>query len=203
MPLTILRFHEKGVLIEVESMQDNLPYEIKGWLVEHYNQLEVLRLKMWDAIQDADKSIERAGLDPTIVGVDAVASYDGSVLNIMVKDILPRSCLERAKNSRQPLRYRWLKGIVDAVNSVKKQGAQLHFKRAHCIISCYLPRKINWDVDNRAYKYIIDGLRYADVIDDDTADKLVFTVIGDVDKKDPRTEIIVIEFSMSAVMCKK
>lgn len=186
---------EKDIQAFNESMPyGTLPHERIGWLIEQYNSIEIMRLQLWEKIQEVKDYIGKNGGDPTILGIDSEAFYDGKVLKILIKDYLPRSCLVQAKSSGEPLRYRWLKAIVDAVNSLKIKGMQPSFNRAHCIITVYLPRKVNWDVDNRAYKFIIDGLRYADVIDNDTADKLVFTVVGEVDKTNPRTEITVSEY---------
>lgn len=169
------------------------PYEIFDWLTEQYNHIEIIRLNLWDKIIEVKESMKGIVENDAIAGIDSESSYDGKILKILIKDYLPRSCLVRAKSSGALLRYRWLKGIVNAVNDLKKNGIRPSFNRAHCIITIYLPR-IDWDVDNRTYKFIIDGLRYADVIDNDTADKLVFTVIGEVDKKTPRTVINVKEY---------
>lgn len=187
---------QKGWLNELGQLPfGSLPHERIGWLIEQYNQIEFLRLEMWDKIQELKDLIKKEFKEnPDVLGVDSEAIYDGKVLKILVKDYLPRSCLAQAKSSGKLLRYRWLKGVVDAVNGLKDKGIKPSFKRAHCIIIVYLPKKANWDVDNRAYKFIIDGLRYADVIDDDTADRLVLTIIGEVDKKEPRTEIYVTEY---------
>ena len=66
------------------------------------------------------------------------------------------------------------------------------FDKALCVIRVYSPASY-WDVDNRAYKYIIDSLRYNKLIKDDRQNYLSFMVLGEMDKEHPRTEIYIME----------
>jgi len=181
-----------------------LPYIGQDWLVQQYNRLEIMRLEMWDKIYDVKKSVEDAGGSFDTSLIDSEALYRDGVLKIVVKDYPPRSCLVMFKTSQKPLRYKWLKTVVDAINKLKNKGINPFFDKAHCIITVYLPRSANsWDIDNRAFKFVIDGLRYGGVITDDSADKLALTVIGEVDKSYPRTEIIVVEHRLMMELIEK
>lgn len=63
------------------------------------------------------------------------------MLKIVVKDYLPRSSLVELKSAQKPLRYKWLKSIVDAVDRLRADSVSLPvYKKAHCIITIYLPR---------------------------------------------------------------
>lgn len=170
-----------------------LPYINQEWIIEQYNRVEILRLELWDKIYQLkrDYEIEFGSLDTK--SLDSEATFNKNVLKIVVKDYLPRKCFVKARDSQNLLRYTWLKSVIDAINTLKSNGANPVFEKAHCIITTYLPRKINWDVDNRVISFIINSLRYANVIIDDTADKLAYTVIGKMDKDFPRTEIIVLD----------
>ena len=105
------------------------------------------------------------------------------VLRITINDYLPRN-----RFVTSDVRDSWI-GII-AKTLLDKD---IHFEKALCIIVNYLPRE-GWDVDNRGYKIIIDALRYARVIQNDTFRELAFMVLGEVDLDNPRTEIYVREF---------
>jgi len=171
-----------------------LPYIGRDWLAHHYNQLEIMRLELYDKICETKESLKEEGVEFDTGFIDSEAVCGGGVLKIVVKDYPPRKCLAESKISQRLLRYRWVKSVVDAVGKLRTGGIYPVFEKAHCVITVYLPLSTsNWDIDNRALKFIIDGLRYSGIIADDTADKLAYTVIGEMDKDFPRTEIILVE----------
>lgn len=55
----------------------------------------------------------------------------------------------------------------------------------------YFPDKRRRDPDNYCGKFLLDGLTEAGVIKDDNMFCITLTVRGEVDKKNPRTEIII------------
>lgn len=168
---------------------------LMDYLKQLYIDNEIKRMKMWNKIHDLKEFIEK---NEGIEGVfdtsclDAEAAYSNGVLKILVKDYLPRACLAEVKGSQKHLRYMWLKTITDAICRLNEAGVYPKFKKMHCIIKVFLPYA-GWDTDNRAVKLIIDSLRYSNVIKDDTFDKMAFTVIGDTDRDNPRTEIVCVE----------
>jgi hypothetical protein len=93
------------------------------------------------------------------------------------------------------MRYYWTSNIMDALMRL----APVHFEHALCAIKVYVPREIGWDVDNRAVSIIVNALRSAKVIHGDEWDKLSLLLLGGIDKKNPRTEIGLIEFPDEAV----
>ncbi|MGB9804852.1 hypothetical protein [Desulfofundulus sp.] len=104
------------------------------------------------------------------------------VLKIVVDGYLPR-----ARHATSVMRRSWIGKITRALLPI-----DVHFERAFCVIAIYVPAKVNWDVDNRYYKFIIDAIRFARVIDDDSCQRLSFMVIGGVDPENPRTEIYIV-----------
>jgi len=108
---------------------------------------------------------------------------ENGVLRITINDYLPRN-----RFVTSDVRDSWIGMIAKTL-----LDKDIYFEKALCIIVTYLPRE-GWDVDNRGYKIIIDALRYARVITNDTFRELAFMVIGDVDPENPRTEIYVREF---------
>lgn len=108
---------------------------------------------------------------------------ENGVLRITINDYLPRNNFVTSDVYNS-----WI-GII-AKTLIDKN---IHFDRALCVIINYLPRD-GWDVDNRGYGIIINALRYAGIIKDDTFRHLAFMVVGEVDKDNPRTEIYVGNF---------
>jgi len=178
----------------VDGERNLLPYIGREWLVRQYNQLEIMRLELYDKICETKESLKEEGVEFDTSFIDSEAVYGSGVLKIVVKDYPPRKCLAESKISQRLLRYRWVKSVVDAVSKLRAGGIYPVFEKAHCVITVYLPLSTSsWDIDNRALKFIIDGLRYSGIIADDTADKLAYTVIGEMDKGFPRTEIVLVE----------
>ncbi|SHE96185.1 hypothetical protein SAMN02745218_01145 [Desulfofundulus australicus DSM 11792] len=104
------------------------------------------------------------------------------VLKIVVDGYLPRT-----RHATSMMRRSWIGKITRALLPI-----DVHFEKAFCIIVIYVPGKVNWDVDNRYYKFIIDAIRFARIIDDDNCQRLSFMVIGGVDPENPRTEIYIV-----------
>jgi len=171
-----------------------MSYEIhvgcsKKFLEEAYKQAENLRLLFWEELVKIQDEMERWNVlkkeDRTVL---ARAEFDGKVLKIAVDDILPRY-VKGIKNSL--LRLNWCQSIIEAVEDLRGKGMDPKFEKALCQIVVYHVLNTKWDADNRAFKYIINGLACAKVIPDDAWDKLTIMVTGQVDKDRPRTEIFV------------
>lgn len=154
-----------------------------GLIHEIYRDVEELRLKLWNGILVDEEEVELYSVRAFDFPVSRAEIEDG-VIHVVLNDYLPR-----VKELRgEEMRLHWIRMVVRAVNRL---GSIPVFKKAFCVIVPYLPAG-GWDVDNIAYKYILEGVRYA-VLDGDTYDKLSFAVIGAVDKDHPRTELYIAE----------
>lgn len=78
---------------------------------------------------------------------------------------------------------------------VKRSGAAIPepYPLAKVTITYYFPTAGRHDADNYAGKFLLDGLTRAGVIVDDDLKHIRTEIRGDVDRKDPRTVIEVIE----------
>ena len=172
-------------------MNDLLKYQ--NLLSEIYEQAKELNLKLWCAIDCVQNDLEWTGeIDTEKKLVEAEAVYDSQnkALKIVVNDCLPR--ISAMKSEASFLMRNYWKGCVAA--AIRKLPEPVTFEKALCAIIMYTPRKIEWDVDNRAFQMIINALRASQVIKSDGWDTLALLLKGEVDKKRPRTEIIVKEY---------
>ncbi|MEW6772046.1 MAG: hypothetical protein AB1330_11765 [Bacillota bacterium] len=162
----------------------------RDFLKKHYIEIEKLRRAVWEELEEVENELDLWGeLKPEERTVPAWASYTNGVLRIVIEDYLPKKS-EMLHNSHLRLFYTY--PVTEAVRTLtEKLGHAISFKKAACLIVTYLPRKGRWDPDNRAIGSLINGLRFASVIQGDSWDQLIFTVIGKVDKEYPRTEIFV------------
>lgn len=60
-------------------------------------------------------------------------------------------------------------------------------------IRYFFPTAARHDADNYAGKFLLDGLTKAGIIIDDDLKHITTTISGDVDRKNPRTEITIKE----------
>lgn len=161
-------------------------------LCEIYEYAEALKLKTWDALERIQDDLEWYGdLKKEDRKLDAEASFDGTLLKIIVKDCLPRRpSLKPILKSAALLRSYWVGNIT---NAIRRLPEPVRFEKAICVIKIVTPKNIEWDVDNRAINMIVNSLRIAQVVENDSWDKLSLCVFGSVDKNNPRTEIMVME----------
>ena len=140
-----------------------------------YLLAEEVRLKLCSIIMDnpVGEVIEQE----TIQMVNT--EINGSNIKITINDILPRA----VGISKSTLEQHWYTLMHKALKDVKIQ-----YEKVLCVIKIFSPAHY-WDVDNRTYSFIIDSLRYNDIIPDDKFNNLSFMVMGDIDKDNPRTEI--------------
>lgn len=158
-----------------------------------YLLTEQTRLHLWALLSDPTRElIEEEGKEITKIADDIISVEDlKNGLKITVKDVLPRT----AGLTTTSLRNHWLSIMRHAFSKKKRQ-----FKKILCIINVVSPADY-WDVDNRAYKIIIDSLRYNQLIPDDANRYLSFMVTNEIDFDDPRTEIYVLEHPENLLFC--
>lgn len=173
-----------------------LPHERLEWINKQYIDIEIKRMEFWSMVYEIREDMVNADLpvDDTKTLISS-ASYENGILKILVKDYIPRKCLIKHKGAVTALCKHWLTAIIDAVKRLRETGTVPHFdKRALCIIKTYIPRNIVRDLDNLAFNTILNSLRYSKIIDDDSWNELAFSIDGDVDRENPRTEIYVTEY---------
>lgn len=160
---------------------------------ELYVKVEETRLALWKAIQNYKDGIKTEGINVKGKLIDATAAYDGKVLKLVINDYLPhRRFLENSYS--EDLRYRWIRGIANAVNALRDTGLTVEFQASVlCQIVVYVPLEKEWDVDNRVYRHILNALHFAQVIPNDAYNNVSILLSGGVDKINPRTEIYVHE----------
>ena len=152
-------------------------------VVKAYKLAEETRMKLWQILYDPPLEILEEEVDevsPDLIFTEVFDDY----IKITVKDILPQS----TDIDKSQLQFYWL-GIMK--NALK--GTEILYEKVLCAICIYSPVGQKWDVDNRVYKFIIDGLRFMGLIRNDSWDRLSFMVIGNEDKINPRTEIYIIK----------
>jgi len=174
-----------------------LSRRVSELLNEIYEYAEALKLLTWYAIERDQDGLELEGeIEPDERRADAEATFDGKILKIIVNDVLPRKADMKAVKSLSWLREYWAGNIIRAVKRLK---TSIQFDRALCRIRVYVPRNIEWDVDNRAVNIIINALRMIQVVSNDSWDKVSLLIEGGVDRERPRTEVAVVEYPENVI----
>lgn len=132
----------------------------------------------------------------------AEASYEDGILTITIPELPPHKVRDmRNRNyinneTEKRLSSHYASMIVYAI---AKLGKEIKFNKAMVSIKIYHNLEAPWDVDNRAYKFFIDGLRSAIIVEDDSYKYLSYMVSGCTEKdKLPKTEIVVAEYEKVA-----
>lgn len=81
----------------------------------------------------------------------------------------------------------WMNMVGWSVKAVGWQNKPL--EKALVRITYYFPDRKRRDPDNYSGKFLLDGLKQAGVIADDSFKNIELVLAGDYDKKNPRTEI--------------
>ena len=89
-------------------------------------------------------------------------------------------------------KQRWSELVQLAVICSGKRPAKAYAK-AQVRITYFFPTKGRRDPDNYSGKFILDGLTAAGIIADDSFGCIDLVLAGRVDRKEPRTEIIIKE----------
>lgn len=151
-----------------------------NYLLDLYKQADKLRMDILVGIKETPNFPKNL---PEVPG--ATAELKDGILHITVNECLPRLCDVRVSPR---IRNYWLGMMRRALS-----GINAVFKHALCLIIVYAPSTSVWDPDNRAVKFIIDGLRYNRLIPDDSWDYISYLVTGRPDSEHPRTEVYVID----------
>lgn len=117
----------------------------------------------------------------------------GAPINLTLRGVPPS--LNRFAGRENTWQYRaekerWTTAVQWAIKAQKAKPPK-PFERAAVTIAYYFPDNRRRDPDNYSGKLLLDGLTRGGVIVDDSFSHITLTVTGAVDKKSPRTEIIV------------
>lgn len=135
------------------------------------------------------KPMDDMYLNPRPGSPGATATYENGIVKFVVPELPPHI---RAEDSIQAkIKYHWQEMIVYAY---AKAGINVRFNHALCVIKIFHQLGAPWDVDNRVYKYIIDGIRYTKIIPDDSSEHLSYMVTGIANSKELKTEIFLMDF---------
>ena len=79
--------------------------------------------------------------------------------------------------------------------SIRAQGIRLPKPFEHSVITItyYFKDNRRHDADNYSGKLLLDGLTRGGIIADDDLRHIATTISGDIDRQNPRTEIVVVE----------
>jgi len=123
----------------------------------------------------------------------ATASYENGIVKYVVPEI-PHLIKDNDRlQGKLKLLWRELIGYAHA-----KANIQVKFEKALCLIKVFHPLHAPWDVDNRVYSHIVNAIRYAGLIPDDSSKHLSLMVTGVSGVAEPKTEIYVIDMNMVA-----
>ena len=156
-----------------------------------YNMAEQARLKLWQLLETAslEPCDNHEPLQDVLIKTEQIENY----IKITVGDVLPRD----TGLSKTSLQMHWYGIMHRALSQVDRK-----FDKVFCIIKVFNPAPY-WDVDNRAYKIILDSLRYNQLIKDDNCNYMSFMIDGEVDRVNPRTEVYLFERSQVTLLSQK
>lgn len=102
------------------------------------------------------------------------------------------------KRDIREARFMWIMSITKAIKIMLFNDKNIRkYEKAFVIIKYFVPsNQILFDNDNRANKYIIDGIRYSQIIDgDDDFEHLSYAVLTVKDLTCPHTKVYILNHS--------
>jgi len=118
-------------------------------------------------------------------------------LKLVIPDIPPSNNKFMGRNARgfhfvyqeEKQKWEWL------VRAAVRQKPKKPFKKAMVRITYFFPDKRRRDPDNYSGKFLLDGIKKAGLIEDDSFSNIRLELHGQHDKENPRTEIEIEEVS--------
>lgn len=165
----------------------NSPEQPWKLLSESYEHIQTAALRL-QQIPEPPRT-ESSPLAPVVVAdqtTKATASLTANGLRIVVNEPLPTRIKSRARYSLE--RQRWLAMIVPAIKQADKVEA---YEKAFVLIKVFFPNRKPKDLDNLEIKFVLDAIRYAQLVPDDSWDHLTYLPLGFCDPTSPRTELLV------------
>lgn len=147
-----------------------------------YHTLEDARAKI--KISELNELKMKTGEWETSGMPGAKCMYKNNILKFEVDDKLPV-----LRKHTENIRNLWISRIVYAYEQL---GVNVYYEKAFCLIKVSNKWTTYWDVDNLAYKYIIDAIRGLAIVKDDNFRNITLCVTGEK-KNYNRTEIMMFD----------
>lgn len=158
-------------------------------ILETCYHLDTMRLDLYDQLNEESKNIIIPNNLPTVN--NSFIEWNGKSLKITIPELLHSNKLIK-KDLDKKIEKFWISAIYTAY---KKLNIDISLQCAYCWIIMYASFHQPWDVDNRCYKYIVDGIRMTRIIKDDSREHLIFGIAGMLEENEPRTEIYITEIN--------
>lgn len=163
-------------------------------LNETYYHIEMLRYDLYRLVEKNTNLIEDNILHKIPITTNSNAYWNGQSIKIIIPEIIPKKTLSSKQWDEKVSGY-WIGCITNALRDL---DLEIKYLKAICLIVTYSPFKMRWDVDNRCYKFIIDGIRYSRILHDDDWKNMTVILAGSIDTQRPRTEVFIKEgFSLN------
>lgn len=178
--------------VNLSKIQNSIEHPWK-FLYEAYEHIQTAALRLQ---QIPEPRTEGSPLAPVAVAnqtAKATASLTANGLRIVVNEPLPTRIKSRARYSLE--RQRWLAMIVNAIRQV---GQVEPYEKALALVKVLFPNRKPRDLDNLEIKFVLDAIRYAQLVPDDSWEHLTYLPLGFCDPASPRTEILVMNWDKVA-----
>lgn len=116
-------------------------------------------------------------------------------MTVVVKGVPPSLNAFAGRNNvwdYRQTKQKWTWAVKTACMGANKDKPKEPWKKAKVEITYFFPNQCRHDSDNYSGKFLLDGLTKAGVILDDDLRHISVTVQGEYDKKNPRTQILII-----------
>ena len=84
----------------------------------------------------------------------------------------------------------------ELTKAIVKANLHKSFKKAFIVINHFFPDLVIRDFDNQIKSFIFNALRYSKLIQDDSWRNITYLENGELDRSNPRTEIIVTDYTV-------
>jgi len=157
-------------------------------IIQIYSSLDTLRLQLLKELEFKEKQLNLTHTNCA----KYTTNWNGQILKISIPEVIPHKNIKKDIQWKKETQSFWVRTIYNAINS-SNISEPINFNTVFCYIKIFLPNTGPWDLDNRCIEFVINGIRYARLIKDDSAKYIKFLISGDIDKLNPRTEIYLTE----------
>lgn len=162
---------------------------LKSTLIEHLHSLINEQLRISEIITELTKQDTYS----TCTGLESIAkaSFHNGIIEISVNRIPePLKLIRGSNKDYQNLKKIWINGILNALEKLELNNYSRDSKKVILIDIHY--RSVEWDVDNYYIKFIIDAIRYSELIKTDSYKHIEYHVRGFSNSSEVGTKIKVL-----------
>jgi len=157
-------------------------------IISSYHLLDIARMNLYDEIESYFSNELMPSDIPVIKSGNA--TWNGNVLYFNIPEVIPHTKLCTNKDWAKKQLWHWV-GLINGAYS--KLNNNINFNKAFCFINILTPLEVPWDIDNRCFSFIINGIKFTRVIKDDSFRYMEIYLAGETDRTNPRTEIYLTE----------